>query len=297
MTICFPDGLEAGSVVLSASDLTQLSLDCGLGYVLVSLDIGFPEERPVVRGRALADGVYDDSKFLGRRAITVTIRLNNQIASSQALIDRLLAFMSQRRRPTLTWALAGSPTEFRSVVVRGVNAPISVNNPKYPTIVCSFVTEDAYLSSSAETCVILDPNNPEPEVGRVYNLTFNRVYVPTPPVGGIYITNTGTAPANWTGTLRYNAINPLITVGSTIMDFSQNGGINLITGQTLVIDTKARTILLNGDPTLSRYDRVNFEDWSWDDLLLQPGSNLVRLQGSGFTFSTQLEFCWLDNWF
>lgn len=297
MSICFPAGLDPGSVVLSADDLTDLSLECDDGYVMTTIDIGFPSERPVVRNRALADGVFDDSKYLGRRAITVTIRLDNRITTTQALFDRLAAFMSQRRRPTLTWALAGSPTDFRSTVVRGVDAPLPISGPKYRTIVCSFVSEGAYLQSPVETCVILDPNNPEPEIGREYNLTFNRVYVPTTPVGGLYVTNLGNAPANWRGTLRYTAINPLITVGSTVMNFSQNGGINLITGQTLVIDTEDRTILLNGDPTLSRYDRVNFEDWSWDDLLLQPGSNLVRLQGTGFGLPTQLEFCWLDNWF
>lgn len=297
MSICFPNGLTAGSVVLSASDLSQLPLNCGDGYVLTSLDIGFPEDRAIVRGRALADGVFDDSKYLGRRAITLTIRLDNRAVTTQALVDRLLAFMSQRRRPTLTWALSGSSTDFRSVVVRGVDAPLLINNPKYPAIVCSFVSEGSYLRSAVETCVILNPNNLAPEVGRTYDLIFNRVYISTPPVGGVYVLNVGTAPANWRATLRYNAINPLITVGSTIMNFSQNGGISLITGQTLVIDTEARTILLNGDPTLSRYDRVNFEDWSWDDLLLQPGLNLVRLQGTGFNFSTQLEFCWLDQWF
>lgn len=283
--------------MLSATDLADLALDCGDGYVMASLDIGFPEERPVVRGRALADGVFDDSRYLGRRAITVTIHLDNRIATTQVLVDRLLAFMSQRRRPTLTWALSGSPTDFRSVVVRGVNAPLFIDKPKYRVVVCSFLSEDSYLHSAAETCVILDPNNPDPEIGRTYNLTFNRVYVPTSPVGGTYVNNTGTAPANWRGTLRYTAVNPLITVGSTIMNLSQNGGINLITGQTLVIDTEARTILLNGDPTLSRYDRVNFEDWAWDDLLLQPGLNLVRLQGTGFSLPTRLEFCWSDNWF
>lgn len=264
---------------------------------MVSLDIGFPEERPVERNRALADGVIDESRYFGRRAITVTIRLDNRIATTQALLDPLLAFMSQRRRPTLTWALAGSPTDFRSVVVRGVDAPIPIPGPKYLTIVCSFRTEGSYLLSPTETCIILDPNNPEPEVGRVYDLTFDRQYIPTPPVGGVYVLNSGTAPANWRATLRYNAINPIITVGSSVMNFSQNGGISLITGQTLVIDTLERTILLNGDPALSRYDRVNFEDWTWDDLLLEPGYNLVRLQGTGFTFTTQLEFCWLDHWF
>ena len=143
---------------------------------------------------------------------------------------------------------------------------------------------------------MINPLNPAPEEGREYDLTFDRVYVPTPPVGGVYVYNAGTAPADWTMTLTAAMTNPTVTVRSTDMIFNRNGGVTLLTGQTLQIDTRERTILLNGDPTLSRYDRVNFEDWVWDDLLLQPGLNLVRLQGTGFNFSTRLTICWSDHY-
>jgi hypothetical protein len=180
--------------------------------------------------------------------------------------------------------------------MRGVDAPLVLTGPKYTTITCSWISDSAFLLSPTEQCETIDPNDLPTEIGRTYNLTFNRYYLPTPPVGGIYIVNNGTAPAQWTIEIDASVINPIITVGSTVMNFSQNGGISLVTGQTLNISTVDRTILLNNDPTLSRYDRVNFQDWTWDDLALQPGSNLVRLQGTGFTSTTRLTICWQDTY-
>ena len=293
---CTPTYLGQGTATLSADDLTTLDLSCDDGFVLVGFEVGFPAERPVVRPRALADGVFDQSLYLGQRAVTVTLRLNHTISSTQTLLDRLMPFMSPRRRPVFTWSLPQSPTDFRSLVLRGVDAPLVIRSPKYTTIVCSWVSESAFVLDPVVQCETIDPNDLPPEVGREYDLEFDRYYLPTPPVGGLYVVNNGTAPANWTMTVLASVIDPTITVGSTDMEFNLNGGVTLVTGQTLNISTLDKTILLNNDPTLSRYDRVNFQDWNWDDLLLQPGANLVRLQGTGYTTSTRLTICWQDTY-
>jgi len=296
MTTCTPVLLGSGTAVLSASGLSDLDLTCGEGFVLVSLEVGFPAERPVVRSRALADGVIDQSEYLGQRAVSVTLRLDHRVASTQALIDWLMPFMSPRRRPTLTWSLPQTPLDLRSLTLRGVDAPIVISGPKYTTILCSWVSEDSFAVSPTEQCESLSPLDPPAEVGRTYPLTFDRYYDPQPPAGSFYVVNNGTAPAQWTAQLDASAVDPILTINGVDMEFDRNGGVSLITGQTLNIDTKQRTILLNDDPTLSRYDRVNFQDWNWDDLLIQPGSNLVRIQGSGFDASTLLTFCWRDTY-
>lgn len=296
MTVCSPPYLGKGTCVLSDSTLGDLALDCEEGFVLVSIAVGFPGERAVVRPRSLADGVFDDTAYLGSRAITVTVRLDHRVASTQTLIDRLMPYLSPRRRPTITWSLPDSPTDFRQATIRGVDAPLVINGPKYRTIVASWVTDSAYLVSPTEECVEIDPLDPPEEEGREYDLEFDRLYIPTPPVGGLYVLNAGTAPAHWRATIFADATDPFVTVRNDTIAFDQNGGVTLITGQTIVIDTLERTILLNGDPLQSRYDRTNFEDWSWDDLLLQPGLNLVRIQGTGFNFSSRLRLCWRSSY-
>ena len=293
MTTCT---LGTGSAMLSAPDLPDLDLDCADGFVLVDLQIGFPAERPVLRPRALADGVIDQSTFLGQRAITVNVRLDQRGTTSQALIDRLMPFLSPRRRVVLTWSLPGSPSELRQIEMRGVDAPLLIEQPKYYTIVCQFVSTGPFLVSPDEQCATVDPLALPEEIGREYDLEFDREYVPTPPVGGFFAFNNGTAPAHWRATIRAQATDPVLTINDSQMIFAQAGGITLFTGQTLVIDTLDRTILLNDDPSESRYDRVNFEDWSWDDLLMRPGSNLFRLQGTNFNFTSQLQVCWRDTY-
>jgi hypothetical protein len=289
--------LEPGSMTLLADDLPDLDLLCGDGFVLVSFDVGFPEARPVVRSRALADGVFDDSTYLGQRALTATIRLDHRHGeTTQELIDKLMPFMSPRRRPTVRWSLSGSPLDFREVRVRGVDAPLVIDAPKYPILVLQWVTEGAFLTDPVEQCQTVDPSDLPEELGREYDLEFDREYESITPVGGMFVDNAGNAPAHWVITLFASMIDPVVTINNRQMNFSQGGGLALVTGQTLVIDSLARTILLNGDPNESRYDRVNFEDWNWDDLLLQPGQNLVRLQGSGFSQFAALTICWKDTY-
>jgi hypothetical protein len=289
--------LQPGTCTLLADGLPDLNLVCDDGMVLVSLDIGFPSERAVVRSRALADGVFDDSTYLGQRAITATVRLDhNHGSTTQDLIDRLMPFMSPRRRPTLRWSLSGSPTDLREVRVRGVDAPLVIDAPKYPTLVLQWVTEGAFITDPVEQCQTVTPTDLPEEEGREYDLEFDREYIPTAPVGGMFVNNDGNAPAHWVITLFASMVDPIVTIGTRQMNFSQGAGLSLVTGQTLVIDSLARSILLNNDPNESRYDRVNFEDWNWDDLLLQPGSNLVRLQGSGFTSFSALTICWKDTY-
>lgn len=294
MTVC--TNLGQGTAVLSASDLTDLDLSCDEGLVLVDLQIGFPAERPVVRSRALDDGVIDQTTFLGPRAVTATLRLDQNILPTQSLIDRLMPFLSPRRRTTLTWSLPGSASDLRSLELRGVDAPLVIRQPKYTTIVCSWVSTGSFILDPDETCDSVSPLDPPEEVGRYYDLTFDRVYVPALPVGALAAVNTGNAPTHCTITLTASMINPTVTVNGVDITFTENGGLTLVTGQTLVIDTQARTILLNNDPAQSRYDRVNFEDWSWDDLLLQPGANVVRLQGTGFSVTTLMTVCWRSAW-
>lgn len=288
--------LGQGTAVLSAGDLPDLDLACGEGFVLVDLQVGFPAERPVVRERALDDGVLDQTTFVGQRAVTVTLRLDQRVLTTQALLDRLMPFLSPRRRPTLTWSLPGSATDYRSLTLRGVDAPLVIQQPKYVTIVCSWVSVESFLLDPVVECESVDPNDLPPEEGREYDLDFDREYLPIIPVGALAAINTGTAPTHCVITLNASMIDPTVTINGVDITFSANGGLTLVTGQTLVIDTQARTILLNNDPAQSRYDRVNFEDWSWDDFLLQPGVNIIRLQGTGFTSTTLMTVCWRSAW-
>lgn len=290
MTACLIPPAQ-GSATLSATGLLDLELTCDQGWSLEQLQIGFPAVRPVVRSRALADGVFDETTFVGQRAVTITLQMATPTAT-QAAIDAIMPFMSPRRRPTLTWALAGSPLSLRTLVLRGVDAPIVIDGPSYQRIVCSWVSVDSFILGTEEHC---ETAIASPDDGRVYDLTFDRTYTGPLPASAFYAFNAGTAPAHWRAVITADVVDPTIRVNGVDMDFDQNGGVTLVAGQTLNIDTKARTILLDNNPTTPAYDRTNFTDWSWDDLLLQPGNNLVQFITSIGDTGT-LTVCWYDTY-
>lgn len=284
---------QTGSATLSAPlslvGLLDLPLTCEEGWSLEQLQIGFPAVRSVVRSRALADGVIDDTIFVGQRAVTLTLRIASPTAT-QAALDRIIPFVSPRERPVLTWSLAGSPTEVRSLTLRGVDAPVVIDGPSYQRIVVSFVSTDPYIRSGAEQCVSAVANA---EPGRTYDLTFDRVYASTLPSVTFNVFNAGTAPTPWRAVIGATVTDPVLTINAVPMTFDQNGGITISGTDQLFIDSGFRTIEASPFPLTSVYDRVNFFDWRWDDLLLLPGNNSVTFTVSPGDSAT-LDFCWFD---
>lgn len=294
MTLCLLPA-QTGTATLSAPDafpaLADLPLTCHDGWSLEQLQIGFPDVRAVSRVRALADGVYDDTFFLGARAVTLTLRIASATAT-QAALDAIMPFLSPRIRPVLTWSLAGSPTNLRSLTLRGVDAPVVIDGPSYQRVVVSFVSTESFMRSGDEHCVAAIA---QPNLGRTYDLTFDRVYSSTSPTVQFTVNNAGNAPAPWRATINADAVNPSITVNGLLMSFSQNGGVTLTGGDQLFVSVDQRLAERSPFPLTPVYDRMNFYDWRWDNFLLLPGPNLIEfaIAPGGDSLMT---FCWHDTW-
>lgn len=284
--------LTGGYAALEDPVLGTLELGCDSGYVLTQLQIGWPTERAVMRNRALADGAFDDTRYVGPRAVTTSIRLDNAQHTTQALIDAISPYMSARRRPTLSWSLPGSPEQVRALTVRGVDMPLPIAG-RYPTLVASWVSSESYVRSAEAHCHTIVPSSMS-DPGRVYDLVFDRVYPAAGPSGSFDVVNAGNAPTDWVGTIFAEAVDPFVEVNGIDITFD---GLTLAPSQTLVIDTEARTILLNGDPAESRYNFANYTDWTWDDLRLTGGTNTFRLDGTTPSASFGLTVCLHDRWY
>lgn len=278
--------------------LGQLDLDCGDGYVVSSFTIGWPAERPVVRSRALTDGVIDTTTYVGNRAVTVALRLDNTGCgghATQDLLDAVTPYLSPRRRPRVVWSVdktPSSPLHVRSLEVRGVDAPFTVDAPKALTLVCQWVATESFSRALDETCAVANITGAG-ELGRPYDLTFDRAYPFSPPFGVTQFTPNGNAPMTWTGTVTSEVTDPELLINGTLITFT---GLTLAAGQTLDIDTGARTMLRNNDPADSVYALSNFQDWAWDDLLLQPGLNEIRLEAASYVGNPSFTLCWYDRW-
>jgi len=129
------------------------------------------------------------------------------------------------------------------------------------------------------------------ELGRSYDLEFDRDYPASPPVGVVTFTMNGNDPADWSARITNEIDDPILTVNGIDITFT---GVSVLAGQELVIDTRTRTMILGGN--LSVYGDSNFVDWTWDDLLLRPGVNTIRLQGTLPDPSAYVLFCFRDTW-
>lgn len=267
------------------------------GLVVTGFTVGSPAVREVVRDRPLADGGFDDSTYLGVRAVTVSVTANEANGDPTVLLGRLAAFLSPLRRPRLVWSIPGS-TAVRSAVVRGVGMPVPVVRKRLHQVVASWVTVGSFLEAEDEVCASFGVAAPGSEVvpGRVYDLAFDRAYPDAPVTGEQTLTNDGDAPADWVATLYGPIVDPTLVVGDVSLVFDRNGGVTLAAGQSLVIDTLARTILFNGDPDGARGDRVNFLDWQWADLRMQPGVTTFRYLADVAEVGASARVCWRSAW-
>lgn len=283
-------------IYLDDADLGVLDLDCEDGFVVAEFAIGWPSERPVVRSRALTDGVLDTTRYVGQRAVTIALRLDNKIKPTQDMLDELSPYLSPRRRPRVVWSVdkvPSNPLHVRSLELRGVEMPLVVNAPKALTVVAQWVATESFSRALLEQCAVATLTGAG-ELGREYDLEFDRDYPFSPPFGVTYFTPAGNAPMTWTGTITAEVVDPEILVNDVTITFA---GVTLTSGQTINIDTEARTILLNNDPANSLYSSTNFADWTWDDLLLQPGQNQIRLEAaSSAGGDPAFTLCWFDRW-
>jgi hypothetical protein len=296
-------------ITLHDDSLGDLALTCENGYVVTSFQLGSPAVREVVHERALADGTVDDTLYVGARAVTVAMTLDQRVAPLQTLLDRITPYVSPRRRPTLIWTLPGSETERRALIVRGVDAPFVLERPKFPPVVCQWVAPEGLITSVERTCEWIQPSSDDvdgrtydecalvPSPDRVESATttgrcYDRTYPPAQPRGGRNIVNAGNEVAEWTAAIFGPITNPTITVNGVVVTVATT----LALGESAVIDTRERTILRNGDPTQSLYGLSNYQAWSWDQLRLRPGENNIRYSGTGITVETSAAFCWNDTW-
>lgn len=283
---------------LDHPSLGRLDLDCDDGFVVTSFSIGYPTVREVSINKALADGTIDTTTYVGARAVTIALRLNNTGCdglSTQDLIDRVSPYISPRIRPTLVYTVeknSTDPNHVRSLVLRGADAPLVVDAPKALTLVCQWIAAEPFTQSLEDSCAVA-PLTEGLEFGRVYDLDYDRDYPPSPPVGITLFTPNGNAPMDWTGTITAEITDPIATINNVDIIFT---GLTLLPGQTINIDTANRTILRNNDPLDSVYGLTNFQDWTWDDLRVRPGLNYIRLQALIYSGEPSFTLCYFDRW-
>lgn len=262
---------------LEADGLAPFTLDDANGIRVAMLDLGFPDVRAVAADRVDQNGVDDDTAHHGASLVTIQATVIRSDAHDvQEVVDRLGAFLNPRYRPYLYFDQDGISERRVRLRVDQLTRPIVA--PHYRRVQVSWRAPDGIAEAVTATVVDADATT-EDEGGRTYPLAHPRSYSTSSPVGAFDLVNAGTVD-----------VYPLLELwgpctGPRIENRDGDGYLSLPTltlaaSEWLEVDTRERTIRLNGLANQSRYDLVDFDTFVWPSAA--PGTTSWRYFPSSF---------------
>lgn len=226
--------------------------------------------------RARKHGLHPGDDFASGRSITIVLDIAKDDSNTISdLVDAYLdAFTYGDSETALTFTIpgvAGGATG--RVLARCRRRSIPVNLPYQYGIaeaVVELVATDPRIYTNGLNTDTVDLENAAGGVS--FPLTFPFTFGSSS-TGSIQAVNSGNFPAPVVLTIDGPITNPSVLNNTTGEELAFT--ITLASGESLVIDTEARTVLLNG--TASRYSTLS-TDSVWFDL--QPGTTELKLTGS-----------------
>lgn len=249
------------------------------GVIVSTVDLGYPAVREVLTDLPTQDGSFDQTAYIGPRVVTITGNLGPGSAGTLSSGRSALApFLAPSARPQLVVALDDESPEI-TFTGRGADFTSIVASGSTANFTASWTCADPVGYGQATNEIDIRPATAGSS-GRTYPRTYPLTYPITFGGGGTaYITTQGNYQA-WP-VLRIDGPvkNPTVTWLDPVTRTPTGtqvvlAGLKVASGDYLEIDTKAKTVLLNGDPGSSRYSFLDFEATTWGPLTA--GTNLLR---------------------
>jgi len=253
---------------------------------------GFDSPEVVENGENLVqmDGGIHGDFFYGRRPVT----LEGTVLNPSSILDRNIklekisqATNAMRGDATIEFTPTGFPARYLRVRRQ---QPLRFADAWQKTFQILMVAADPRFYAVTASTQTVFATTPVGVSGRAYPKTYPFSYGPTTPNGQLIVTNAGTADTWPIITLAGPGTNPSILNLTTGQGLYLNYDIGA--GETLVLDTLNRTIMLNG--ASSRYGALNFNLSQWFPLV--PGANDLRIAFSAFTSPAAMTVAWRDAW-
>lgn len=226
------------------------------GLTVPTIEVGSPSVRAVAFDRAGMDGSDDWTRHVGARAVTVTVDLRTRPHTRQALLDRVAPLMHPRRRLWLEHS--SSPGQApRRLLVRPDDAPVEWGNPAMLVVPWEFRTVGAPFWLGEDRSVDLLAAIDAP--GFTFPLTFDLTF-PEAPTTVAQALNAGTTDAEWVWTVTGPSVGPSLRREDTGEVVSLRG-LTLLSGQTAVVDSYARSVTVDGAPHYSAVDQTATDWW------------------------------------
>lgn len=280
------------TVRLEAAGLETLILDPFSGYVIQDMDLGSPEIRATVDNAPDANGTIDSTSYFGARTVTISMKLRPPAGGSrEAMRNRVRAFTQPSLRPIMYVTLDDNIE--RRAVLRASNLSAPIKTAGYAPLVAQWAVPYGILETSTLNTADVNPISAAAELGRAYDLTFNRAYPASPTIGAATVTASGTVEAYPLIRLYGPCTNPAIyndTQGKAL-SFT---GLTINAGEFLEIDVRNKTIRMNGLATSNQYSKLVFPASRW--WTLNPGTNAVRFVPATSSGACVMRIEWRDAW-
>lgn len=257
----------------AAGVLAPLALSDANGIEVEQFDLGHPDVRAAVQLRVQADGTIDRTAFVGDRAVTLNVMIfPSPTRTKQATVDALAPFLYPGRRVYLYFATEASGVE-RRLLCRADSFAAPLENVFYQRAQIGLRGIDGFTESAAQTLKTMTVGS-ETELGRAYDLTFDRTYPASAVIGSVIVNNAGTTYAYPLVRIYGPCTDPKLENKSDANRYIKFTGLTLAAGEYVELDFRERTAYAGGDPTANRYHLIDFVNSDWWRLV--PGDNLVR---------------------
>lgn len=287
-------------LTLTAEGVEPLALDRSLGWVVRAVDLGSPDVREVINDRPNADGAIDTTTHVGARPVVLNLRLvshPNQQLSLAGMVDRLALFASPKLRATLI-----IEDGLRQVSgLRGVPLVAPITTPTHRDVTLSFVAANGIIESVTLNVETVFPSSGENQADGIEfdGIEFDGVEFPAVDAPGVgQITNAGNfdaypllrlfGPFGDEGNAADETVVGNLTTGRTLTLV----GTAIAAGDYLEIDTRAKTLRVNGLASQSRQNRLKFPESRWFTLV--PAGNEIAFRPDTVSGNAQAEIRWRD---
>lgn len=256
------------------------------GIILNSLDIGWPEVRATTSSRPAADGTLDTTQYTAARSLVATITLPED--GYYAVEDTLRQVMHPANRYYLYVQRNSWPTE-RRILVSGRTFTPTMGWPK--TVQLGWAAPTGTLEGPPAQ-VVLKPTFGGSEGGIATPVATPVAFATGFLPGAVKLPNDSTAVSPIMIDFYGPCTGPSLVLQSTGEVIAFN--ITLLAGNFLHVDMQARTVNLNGIPSVSRYNSLDFARSAW--WTLPPGDQQVLYNPSSAGAASAAVITWRPHY-
>ncbi|HYJ33828.1 MAG TPA: hypothetical protein VE326_11465 [Candidatus Binatia bacterium] len=270
-------------------------------YKCKSYDFGSPTIREVVTDATGVSGTVDLSSLTGSRQVQLALTVwNDDAGTRHQHLDTLRAICQPARRPWL-YAQCDGWEQQRRIQLRAtpMTCTVGSKNTSYLEVSLAFAAPTGLFEALEP--VVTGPAYPQTGAG--FSLDPGdagsaALYLAPGDAGSpalslaagdggnlLTITNVGSAPAAPVFTITGPCASPQIINYTTGVRIAF-GNYTVPDGHSVVIDVARRTVLLDGDPAQSLYNRVDWSVSRW--FLLEPGTTTLAFASGDDGASGQL---------